>query len=79
MLFVKQEICTGVTISIEITSDNVYADCLSCGCELQVDLVSEIDDFRTEDAICYSCLQKIASEKRCRNHRHKNKRKEHDL
>ena len=44
MLFVKQEIYDGVTISIEITSENVYVNCLGCGRELHVDLNSDNED-----------------------------------
>ena len=76
MLFVKQEIYDGVTISIEITSENVYVNCLGCSRELHVDLNSDNDDLRAEDTLCGSCLQRIIAEKKRRKHGRKNKYKE---
>jgi len=57
MIFVKQEICDGVNISIEITSDNVYVNCLGCGQEFHVDLVSELGD-DDADSLCADCIKK---------------------
>ena len=79
MLFVKQEIYDGVTISIEITSENVYVNCLGCGRELHVDLNSDNDDLRVEDVFCGTCLQKIIAAKKRRKHEHRNKNRENDL
>ena len=79
MLFVKQEIYDGVTISIEITSENVYVNCLGCGRELHVDLNSDNDDLKAEDVFCSTCLQKINAAKKRRKHGHKNKNEENVL
>ena len=76
MLYVKQEICDGVTITFKITSDNIYADCLGCGRELQVDLDSGKNDFHVLEAFCKSCWREIFAEQRRRKHGDRNKCKE---
>ena len=61
MFFVKEE-RDGVNLRVEITDENVYANCPVCGCEHQVDLASVFldgqGDLMSTQVYCEECSEK---------------------
>lgn len=61
MFYVKQQ-HQGCSIRVDITDENVFTDCVSCGKEIQVDLQqwAEDEDFDLcgTSAYCQNCSQR---------------------
>ncbi len=62
MFYVKGAIGEGVSLAINITNDNVFCRCATCGREIQIDLVDllsiEDADLCSTQVHCEECTEK---------------------
>lgn len=61
MFYVKQQLDSETSLSINITESNVYTKCATCGREIEVDLVNALrtnheNDLEHNDCQCLQCL-----------------------